>query len=84
MNKATAFKLGNLSFLSEHDSLFVQLVERAFASYPNTTLIKLRQFGEAVAQDLAALSGIELEEQTSRSELLYRLNRELRLEPQIK
>jgi type I restriction enzyme R subunit len=58
--------------------------ERAFASDPNTTLIKLRQLGEALAQHLAALSGIEFDEQTSQSELLYRLNRELRLEPQIK
>jgi type I restriction enzyme R subunit len=87
LNKATEFKSGNFSFLSEHDSLFVELAEsaeRAFASDPNTTLIKLRQLGEALAQHLAALSGIEFDEQTSQSELLYRLNRELRLEPQIK
>ncbi|XUO85328.1 type I restriction-modification system endonuclease [Halomonas sp. KM007] len=58
--------------------------EGAFSSDPNTTLIKLRQLGEALAQHLAALSGIECDEQTSQSELLYRLNRELRLEPQIK
>lgn len=87
MNKATEFQSGNFSFLSEHDSLFVELAEsaeRAFASDPNTTLIKLRQLGEALAQHLAALSGIEFDDQTSQSELLYRLNRELRLEPQIK
>lgn len=77
----------NFSFLAEHDALFVQLAsaaEGAFSSDPNTTLIKLRQLGEALAQHLAALSGIECDEQTSQSELLYRLNRELRLEPQIK
>jgi len=77
----------NFSFLAEHDALFVQLAsaaEGAFSSDPNTTLIKLRQLGEALAQHLAALSGIEFDEQTSQSELLYRLNRELRLEPQIK
>jgi len=80
-------KSANFSFLSEHDPLFVELAEsaeRAFASDPNTTLIKLRQLGEALAQHLAALSGIEFDEQTSQSELLYRLNRELRLEPQVK
>lgn len=55
MNKATEFKFDNFSFLSEHYSLFVQLAERTFASDPNTTLIKLRQFGEALAQHLAAL-----------------------------
>lgn len=45
----------NFGFLAEHDVLFVQLAaaaERAFASDPNTTLIKLRQLGEALAQHL--------------------------------
>jgi len=87
VSKVTEPKSGNFSFLSEHDSLFVELAdsaERAFASDPNTTLIKLRQLGEALAQHLAALSGIEFDEQTGQAELLYRLNRELRLEPQIK
>lgn len=77
----------NFSFLGEHDSLFVELAEsaeRSFSGDPNTTLIKLRQLGEALAQHLAALSGIEFDEQTSQADLLYRLNRELRLEPQVK
>jgi type I restriction enzyme R subunit len=87
VSKVTEPKSGNFSFLSEHDSLFVELAEsaeQAFASDPNTTLIKLRQLGEALAQHLAALSGIEFDEQTGQADLLYRLNRELRLEPQIK
>ncbi len=78
---------GNFVFLAEHDALFVELAtaaERAFSSDPNTTLIKLRQLGEALAQHLAALSGIEFDQQTSQSDLLCRLQRELRLEPQIK
>lgn len=78
---------GNFAFLAEHDALFVELAtaaERAFSSDPNTTLIKLRQLGEALAQHLAALSGIEFDQQTSQSDLLCRLQRELRLEPQIK
>lgn len=77
----------NFGFLQEHDSLFTELAEgaeRAFASDPNTTLIKLRQLGEALAQHLAAISGIDFDEQTTQADLLYRLNRELRLEPQIK
>ncbi|WP_077529611.1 type I restriction-modification system endonuclease [Vreelandella utahensis] len=77
----------NFSFLAEHDPLFVELAEaaeRTFSSDPNTTLIKLRQFGEALAQHLAALSGVEFDEQTSQSDLLYRLNRALRLEPQVR
>ncbi|WP_166257685.1 type I restriction-modification system endonuclease [Marinobacter salicampi] len=77
----------NFSFLQEHDPLFVELAEsaeRAFSGDPNTTLIKLRQLGEALAQHLAAISGIEFDEQTSQADLIYRLNRELRLEPQVK
>ena len=77
----------NFGFLAEHDPLFVKLAvaaERAFASDPNTTLIKLRQLGEAIAQDLAAKAGIEFDEQTSQSELLYRLQKELRLEPVVR
>lgn len=77
----------NFGFLAEHDALFVELAEaaeRSFSSDPNTTLIKLRQLGEALAQHLAVLSAIEFDEQTSQSDLLYRLNRELRLEPQVR
>lgn len=77
----------NFGFLAEHDPLFADLAtaaEQVFSSDPNSTLIKLRQLGEALAQHLAALSGIEFDDQTSQSDLLYRLNRELRLEPQVK
>lgn len=77
----------NFDFLAEHDPLFVELAsaaERAFASDPNTTLIKLRQLGEALAQHLAVVAGVEWDAQTSQSDLLYRLQRELRLEPVVK
>ncbi|TVP91404.1 MAG: DUF4145 domain-containing protein, partial [Pseudomonadaceae bacterium] len=77
----------NFAFLREYDPVFFQLAntaELAFASDPNTTLIKLRQLGEALAQHLAAVAGVDFDEQTSQADLLYRLNRELRLEPQIK
>lgn len=77
----------NFGFLSEHDSLFVELAlsaERAFASDPNTTLIKLRQLGEALAQHIAVLAGIEFDEQTSQADLLYKINRELKLEPVVR
>lgn len=78
---------GNFGFLAEHDPLFVELAstaERAFSSDPNTTLIKLRQLGEALARHLAARAGIEFDEQTSQADLLYRLQRELRLEPVVR
>ena len=77
----------NFDFLAEHDPLFVELAsaaERAFASDPNTTLIKLRQLGEALAQHLAVVAGVDWDTQTSQSDLLYRLQRELRLEPVVK
>ncbi|MES9904401.1 MAG: hypothetical protein ABW168_17210 [Sedimenticola sp.] len=51
----------NFGFLEEYDPIFLRLAstaERAFSSDPNTTLIKLRQLGEALAQDLAARSGL--------------------------
>jgi len=61
----------NFEFLKEHDPLFFQLAsaaERAFAGDPNTTLIKLRQLGEALAQDLAARCGIEFDDKTSQAD----------------
>lgn len=76
----------NFCFLQEHDPLFFQLAtsaERAFASDPNITLIKLRQLGEALAQDLAARCGIEFDDKTSQADLLFKLNREIRLETNV-
>jgi hypothetical protein len=61
----------NFSFLAEHDPVFVQLAaaaERSFISDPNTTLIKLRQLGEAIAQDLAARCNIRFDERTNASQ----------------
>ena len=83
----TPYLPSNFGFLAEHDALFVELTasaERAFSGDPNTTLIKVRQLGEALAQHTAAMSGVEFDDQTSQADLLYRLNRELRLEPQVK
>ncbi|HET8904143.1 MAG TPA: hypothetical protein VFN16_09140 [Saccharospirillum sp.] len=74
-------------FLTKHDPLFVQLglaTEAVFSSDPNSTLIKLRHLGVTKEQHLAAQSGIGFDEKTSQSDLLYRLNRELQLEPQVK
>jgi len=80
-------KASNFYFLAEHDPLFVEIAssaERAFASDPNTTLFKLRQLGEALAQHIAVLNGTEFDERTSQSDLLYKLNRELTLEPVVR
>jgi type I restriction enzyme, R subunit len=77
---------GNFSFLSEHSPLFAQLgraAEQVFSSDPNTTLIKLRQLAEALAQDLAARFGIEFNIQTTQADLLFKLQREIQLAPEI-
>ncbi|MEW8474563.1 MAG: type I restriction-modification system endonuclease [Candidatus Thiodiazotropha endolucinida] len=77
----------NFKFLADYDPVFLQLAEaaeRAFSSDPNTTLIKLRQFGEALAQDLAARAGIVFDERTTQADLLWKLNREIRLDSTIR
>lgn len=82
-----ANQTSNFDFLAEHDPLFEELAlsaERAFVSDPNTTLIKLRQLGEALAQHMAALVGLSFDEQTTQADLLYKINRELRLEPVVR
>ncbi|WP_305906575.1 type I restriction-modification system endonuclease [Methylomarinum sp. Ch1-1] len=87
MKPSDNLESANFGFLAEHDPLFVQIAssaEKAFSSDPNTTLIKLRQLGEALAQHIAALAGIEFNEQTSQNDLLYRLNRELKFEPVVR
>lgn len=79
-------KSSNFDFLKEHDPVFIQLAcaaEQSFSADPNTTLIKLRQLGEAFAQDMAARCGIEFDEKTSQADLLFKLNREIRLDPNI-
>ncbi|WP_417663139.1 type I restriction-modification system endonuclease [Pseudomonas sp.] len=77
----------NFAFLQEHDPVFLQLAstaEQVFASDPKTTLIKLRQLGEALAQDLASRAGIEFDATTTQSDLLYKLSREIQLDQNIR
>jgi len=77
----------NFDFLKEHDPVFFQLAfaaEQLFSADPNTTLIKLRQLGEALAQDIAAHSCIDFDEKTSQADLLFKLNRDIRLDPSIR
>lgn len=77
----------NFSFLQEHDPVFLQLAttaEQIFASDPNTTLIKLRQLGEALAQDLASRAGIEFDATTKQTDLLYKLSRDIQLDQKIR
>lgn len=77
----------NFAFLAEHDELFVELAsaaERAFSSDPNSTLIKLRQLGEALAQHIAALVGVDFDEKTSQADLLFKINKELQLDQVVR
>jgi len=77
----------NFWFLREHDPVFLTLAtmaEQVFAADPNTTLIKLRQLGEAFAQDMAGRVGIVVDERLSQADLIHQLSRELRLDPRIR
>nr|WP_040523649.1 type I restriction-modification system endonuclease [Aliiglaciecola lipolytica] len=77
----------NFSFLEEHDPIFLQLAinaEQVFAADPNTTLIKLRQLGEAFAQEIAARCGVLFDDNTSQSDLLFKIHRQVGFEPKIK
>ena len=72
----------NFEFLKAHEPLLLQLAttaERAFVPDPNTTLFKLRQLGEALAQDIATRLGIEFEERASQLDLLRMIQREVDL-----
>lgn len=66
----------NFEFLKAHDPQLVRLgslVERYFADDPNTCLIKLRQFGEVLAQLTAAKIGMYADPEEKQIELLRRL-----------
>jgi type I restriction enzyme R subunit len=78
--------MSNFTFLKKHNPIFFQLshtAELVFSADPNTTLIKLRQLGEALAQDLAARTGVEFDEQTTQADLLFKLNRKISLDQTI-
>src|SRR5450631_2524340 len=70
------FTSANFSFLAAHDAQLVRLgalAERYFKEDPSTCLIKLRQFGETLAQLVAANAGLFRDEQEPQSDLLRRL-----------
>lgn len=74
----------NFYFLQTHDPILLELAqgaERVFSADPNTTLVKLRQLTEALAQDIATRCGIVVEPKTPQAELLYIIGRELALDP---
>src|SRR6266702_4577581 len=63
----------NFDFLKIHDPIFLQLAqaaESAFNPDPNTTLIKLRQLGEAFAKDIASRIGIAVDKNAKQADLI--------------
>src|ERR1039458_4201172 len=66
----------NFSFLAVHDPQLVRLgalAERYFKDDPTTSLIKLRQYGETLAQLVAAKAGLFRDTQEQQADLLRRL-----------
>ena len=66
----------NFDFLGKHDAQLVRLgalAERYFKEDPNTCLIKLRQFGEVLAQLTAAKAGLLASPEEPQADLLRRL-----------
>lgn len=78
---------GNFDFLQQHHPLLAQLctaAERNFSHLdPNTCLLKLRQFGEAIAQHLAAVFDLDLSMETKQAELLVTLQRKGHLDRSV-
>ena len=75
MKGATATS-ANFGFLGQHDAQLVRLgalAERYFGDDPSTALIKLRQFGELLAQLTAAKAGLFTSPDEQQSDLLRRL-----------
>ena len=76
----------NFAFLEEHDPQLVQLgglAEQYFTSDPNTSLIKLRQFGERLAQLIAANVGLYVATEDRQVDLLRRLKDRGLLNPDV-
>jgi type I restriction enzyme R subunit len=76
MAESAAMTSANFAFLAEHDPLLLRLcvsAERNYHDDPNTTVIKLRQFGEAVVQHLAAIFNITSTHEQTQADLLKAL-----------
>ncbi|MCA9091503.1 MAG: type I restriction-modification system endonuclease, partial [Planctomycetaceae bacterium] len=76
----------NFSFLAKHDEVLVRyaaLAERHVFSDPNAALVKLRQFGELLAQHCAAYNGIQVDERDSALNVLDKLWAATVLSPEL-
>src|SRR5258706_2334961 len=69
----------NFSFMRAYDPQFDRLgalAERYFRDDPNASLVKLRQFGELLAQEVAARVGLYTSAEEAQSDLRRRLKAE--------
>jgi type I restriction enzyme R subunit len=70
----------NFDFLARYDLVLLRMAvqaERYFPDDPTTSLIKLRQFGEVLAQQVAARAGIFTSPEEPQADLLRRLRLEV-------
>src|SRR5580658_8766721 len=77
----------NFAFLSEHDPQIVRLgalAERYFRDDPATSLIKMRQFGETLAQLTAAKAGMFRDIQEGQADVIRRLKFERVIPEQLR
>ena len=77
----------NFAFLADHDPLLVRyaaLAERAFSADPEATLLHLRRFAEALAQQAAANLGLSLGPRDDLTEVLARLNDRGAFTPEVR
>jgi type I restriction enzyme R subunit len=76
----------NFSFLNTHDPLLVKLAgqaEQYFFTDPNICLIRLRQFGEVLAQRVAAHVGVYTKEEDDQLKRLNALRERGALTPEV-
>ena len=77
----------NFEFLKSYDAIFFKLISVAEEFYrvdPNTTVVKVRQFAEAMAKDIASKLGITSNEYSNQSDLIRILSYRLQLDYVIK
>lgn len=76
----------NFAHLRPYDEQLFRLgslAERYFPDDPNTSLLKLRQLGEWLAQHVASRFGVELRQEETQQQLLRRLESDGVLEREV-
>ncbi|HHF3127323.1 TPA: type I restriction-modification system endonuclease [Vibrio alginolyticus] len=77
----------NFDFLKSHQDWLFKLAESAernFVPFPNTTLVNIRQLGEAIAQTIASRVGVESGANIRQIDLLKELDCVLRLDDNVR